>query len=128
MLSGARRSSAVIKRATSTERTPCGRVRYAPGTNRIVGLTVLGTRRILARDGHLADSLRSEKASAIDHKLPDQGQKTMLRRLADGREYHIVKRFHEPKPLQQRLVELGWSTQVQTTPEFFVYGHTTPAV
>jgi hypothetical protein len=29
-------------------------VRYAPGTNRIVGLTVLGARHILERDGHLA--------------------------------------------------------------------------
>lgn len=37
------------------EETPEGHVvRYAPGSNRIVGLTVLGARRILARDGHLA--------------------------------------------------------------------------
>jgi len=35
--------------------TPEGHVvRYAPGTNRIVGLTVLRARRILERDGHLA--------------------------------------------------------------------------
>ncbi len=73
------------------------------------------------------DSLRSEKASAIDHKLPDWDDETMLRRLADGREYHIVKRFHEPKPLQRRLAELGWSAQVQATSEFFIYGHATPA-
>lgn len=37
------------------EETPEGHVvRYAPGTSRIVGLTVLGARRILAQDGHLA--------------------------------------------------------------------------
>jgi uncharacterized protein YuzE len=29
-------------------------VRYAPGTSRIVGLTVMGPRHILERDGHLA--------------------------------------------------------------------------
>jgi uncharacterized protein YuzE len=29
-------------------------VRYAPGTNRVVGLTLLGARRALAHDGHLA--------------------------------------------------------------------------
>lgn len=29
-------------------------VRYAPGTSRIVGLTVFGARRLLERDGHLA--------------------------------------------------------------------------
>lgn len=37
------------------EETPEGHVvRYAPGTSRIVGLTVLGARRMLERDGHLA--------------------------------------------------------------------------
>ncbi len=36
------------------EETPEGHViRYAPGTNRIVGLTVMGPRHILERDGHL---------------------------------------------------------------------------
>jgi uncharacterized protein YuzE len=36
------------------EETPEGHViRYAPGTNQLVGLTVLGARRILQRDGHL---------------------------------------------------------------------------
>ena len=74
------------------------------------------------------DSLLSEKASAIDHKLPDQAEETMLRRLADGREYRIVKRFHEPQPLQQRLVDLGWNAKVQTTREFFIYGQATPGV
>jgi ubiquinone/menaquinone biosynthesis C-methylase UbiE len=74
------------------------------------------------------DSLRSEQASAVDHKLPDQGEETMLRRLADGREYRIVKRFHELHALQQRLAELGWSAHVQRTPEFFIYGQATPGV
>lgn len=37
------------------EETPEGHVvRYAPGTSRVVGLTVLGARRILERDGHLS--------------------------------------------------------------------------
>ena len=36
------------------EETPEGHViRYAPGTNRIVGLTVMSSRSILERDGHL---------------------------------------------------------------------------
>lgn len=36
------------------EETPEGHViRYALGTNRIVGLTVMGPRHILGRDGHL---------------------------------------------------------------------------
>jgi uncharacterized protein YuzE len=37
------------------EGTPEGHViRYSPGTSRIVGLTVMGPRNILERDGHLA--------------------------------------------------------------------------
>lgn len=36
------------------EETPEGHViRYAPGTSRIIGLTVMSPRRILDRDGHL---------------------------------------------------------------------------
>lgn len=81
-------------------------------------------RRAVGPEGRVffIDSLRSEQASAVDHKLPDQGEETMLRRLADGREYRIVKRFHEPQSLEQRLAELGWSAEVQTTSEFFIYG------
>ncbi len=85
-------------------------------------------RRAVGSGGRVffVDSLRSQQASAIDHKLPDLGEETMLRRLADGREYRIVKRFHEPQPLQQRLADLRWNTLVQTTSEFFIYGQATP--
>jgi hypothetical protein len=50
------------------EETPEGRVlRYAPGTWRIVGLTLLGARRILDRDGELLVTVsESVKASAED--------------------------------------------------------------
>jgi len=87
-------------------------------------------RRAVGSEGRVffIDSLRAEKASAIDHTLPDQDEETMLRRLADGREYQIVKRFHEPEPLQQRLAELDWNAQVKTTSEFFIYGQATPGV
>ncbi|HEV7163261.1 MAG TPA: class I SAM-dependent methyltransferase [Solirubrobacteraceae bacterium] len=72
------------------------------------------------------DSLRSDQASAVDHKLSDPDDETMLRRLADGREYRIVKRFHEPEELQRRLAGLGWNAEVRTTSEFFIYGQATP--
>jgi demethylmenaquinone methyltransferase/2-methoxy-6-polyprenyl-1,4-benzoquinol methylase len=87
-------------------------------------------RRAVGPEGRVffIDSLRSDKASAVDHKLPDQAEETMLRRLEDGREYQIVKRFHEPEPLQQRLAELDWNAQVKTTSEFFIYGQATPGV
>ncbi len=84
--------------------------------------------RALAPGGRVffLDSARSDFASAADHKLPDPGEQVMLRRLADGREYRIVKHWFEPARLQRRLAELGWSAQVQMTSEFFIYGQATP--
>jgi SAM-dependent methyltransferase len=85
-------------------------------------------RRSLAPDGrvYLIDSARSHRASARDHTLQDPDEEMMLRRLADGREYHIVKHWFEADALRLQLAELGWNAHVQTTPEFFIYGHATP--
>ncbi len=71
------------------------------------------------------DSLPSELSSAVDHRMPDRGEETMTRRLADGREFRIVKRFYQPHVLSQRLAAQGWDAQVQATPEFFIYGQAT---
>jgi hypothetical protein len=86
-------------------------------------------RRALRPEGRVffVDSLPSDLASAVDHRLPDRGDETMTRRLADGREFRIVKRFYEPHVLHQRLAELGWEAQVQATPEFFIYAQATRA-
>jgi ubiquinone/menaquinone biosynthesis C-methylase UbiE len=83
--------------------------------------------RALAPGGRafFIDSSRHDRASAVDHKLPGEREQTMLRRLADGREFQIVKRFYEPTDLRQRLADLGWDATVQTTSEFFIYGHAT---
>jgi SAM-dependent methyltransferase len=85
--------------------------------------------RALGPDGRIffVDSLPSNLASAVDHRLPDHGEETMTRRLADGREFRIVKRFYDPQALHQRLANLGWNAQVQATPEFFIHGQATRA-
>jgi SAM-dependent methyltransferase len=85
-------------------------------------------KRALAPDGRVffIDNMRSKLASAVDHKLPDPGEQVARRRLADGREFYIVKRFYEPRALQRRLADLGWSAQIQTSPEFFIYGRAIP--
>jgi SAM-dependent methyltransferase len=85
-------------------------------------------KRAVAPDGRVffVDSLRSDLASAVDHQLPAPDEQIMLRRLADGREYRIVKSFHEPAALQLRLAGLGWSATVEQTPEFFLYGNARP--
>jgi demethylmenaquinone methyltransferase/2-methoxy-6-polyprenyl-1,4-benzoquinol methylase len=81
-------------------------------------------RRALEPGGRVffVDSLRSEMASAADHTWPGEGEETMLRRLADGREYLMVKRFDEPAELERRLGEMGFRASVRTTGEFFIYG------
>ncbi|MFZ1927002.1 MAG: class I SAM-dependent methyltransferase [Solirubrobacteraceae bacterium] len=81
-------------------------------------------RRALTPNGRVffVDSSRHDLASAVDHKLSAPEDPTMLRRLADGREYRIVKRFYDPGRLQARLAALGWDVEVEGTREFFIYG------
>jgi ubiquinone/menaquinone biosynthesis C-methylase UbiE len=80
--------------------------------------------RALGPNGRVffVDSARHDQASAVDHVLSEPEDPTMIRRLADGSEYRIVKHFYEPESLQCRLAELGWSVEVRSTPTFFIYG------
>jgi SAM-dependent methyltransferase len=73
------------------------------------------------------DSARSESSTASDHRLPAPDEETMQRRLDDGREFRIVKRFYEPTQLEHRLQQLGFAVQVGRTGEFFLYGAGAPA-
>ncbi len=68
------------------------------------------------------DSARTERSTAADHRLPEGDEETMTRRLDDGREFRIVKRFYDPEALRSRLAGLGWESSIATTGEFFVYG------
>jgi SAM-dependent methyltransferase len=84
-------------------------------------------RRALVPDGRVffVDSAGGDLSSGVDRKLPEAGE-TMVRRLEDGREYRIVKRFYEPQALQDRLADLGWDVQVASTTEYFIYGQGSP--
>lgn len=68
------------------------------------------------------DSARTDRSTAADHQLPVDDEATMTRRLDDGREFQIVKRFYDPRALEQQLASLGWTFQVAETGEFFLYG------
>jgi SAM-dependent methyltransferase len=68
------------------------------------------------------DSARTDRSTAADHQLPGADEATMTRRLDDGREFQIVKRFYDPRPLQPDLAALGFDVQVATTGEFFIHG------
>ena len=54
----------------------------------------------------------SRRASADDHALQRPDEEMMLRRLADGREYQIVKQWFQADALQRQLVQLGWVGRV----------------
>ena len=71
------------------------------------------------------DSARTERSTAADHRLPAADEQTMTRRLDDGREFQIVKRFFDPRQLSAELAELGWESRVDTTGEFFIHGTAT---
>ena len=85
-------------------------------------------RRCLHPGGRVffVDNLPSDLSAAVDDRLPHREKETMTRRLADGREFRIIKRFYEPHGLGQRLAELGWDAHVQATAEFFIYGQAIP--
>ena len=67
------------------------------------------------------DNLRS-RSNAIDHPLTPEGATEQERILNDGRRFRIVKIFYEPEELRTRLTNLGWSTSVKATAEFFIHG------
>jgi ubiquinone/menaquinone biosynthesis C-methylase UbiE len=67
------------------------------------------------------DSLPDPESGAADHPRPEGD--AALRRLADGREFRIVKVFYSPDELTHALVESGFNdARVETTGRFFVLG------
>ena len=73
----------------------------------------------------LIDSARAERSKARDHTMPDEGSDTEQRRLDDGREFQIIKRYYEPQALDERLARLGWECDARSTGEFFIYATAT---
>ena len=55
-------------------------------------------------------------------RVPSTEENTALRRLRDGREYEIVKVYHDPDELEGQLRERGWRGEVRATDHFFLYG------
>jgi 2-polyprenyl-3-methyl-5-hydroxy-6-metoxy-1,4-benzoquinol methylase len=70
------------------------------------------------------DSLLEQSSTALDHGPLDQSG-VVRRRLNDGREFEIVKVFHDPAVLEQRLLERGWKGSVRSTGTFFLHGSVT---
>jgi SAM-dependent methyltransferase len=70
------------------------------------------------------DSLRDAQSGAADHPAP--GDDASRRRVADGREFQIVKVYYEPAELRAALLRAGFaSADVTTTGRFFLLGSAT---
>ncbi len=74
--------------------------------------------------GHVffVDGRREPSSTAADHRLPAIDEQVMVRRLNDGREYHIVKNFFEPAALAERCAAAGLQVRVCETATYFMYG------
>jgi len=80
-------------------------------------------RRWLKPGGRFAfiDSLPDQASGAADHPIPTDDRAT--RRLADGREFSIVKVYHTPDELRSALIGAGFAVvDVTTSGRFFVLG------
>ena len=89
---------------------------------RLADFLALG-RRWLRPGGRIAfiDSLADPASGAADH--PEPGDDRAIRRLADGREFTIVKVFYAPDELAAALEAAGFAeAEISTTGRFFVLG------
>jgi demethylmenaquinone methyltransferase/2-methoxy-6-polyprenyl-1,4-benzoquinol methylase len=83
-------------------------------------------RRWLKPGGTFAfiDSLPDPQSSAADHPVP--ADDASIRRLADGREFTIVKVYYTPDELERALRAAGFvDATVTTTGRFFLTGVST---
>lgn len=67
----------------------------------------------------LLDSARNELSTANDHRLPSDDAQTMTRRLADGREFTIVKRFRTDEEVVSACARHGIRVTVRQTSNYF---------
>ena len=70
----------------------------------------------------IVDSAHDPTSTAANHPTPDRRAGIVVRRLDDGREFRIVKVFHEPAALAADLRALGFAAAITQTPRYFVYG------
>jgi demethylmenaquinone methyltransferase/2-methoxy-6-polyprenyl-1,4-benzoquinol methylase len=68
------------------------------------------------------DGLAEPTSTAADHVLPAAGEEIMTRRLDDGREYHIVKRFRPSSELESACRAAHLDVVVHETARYFQYG------
>jgi trans-aconitate methyltransferase len=74
---------------------------------------------------YVIDSGWDTTSSATNHARPERERGIAVRKLNDGREYRVVKVFHDPTELARRLAALGLASRVVHTPRYFIHGAVT---
>lgn len=69
----------------------------------------------------MLDGRREERSSSPDQPPPGPDTEVMTRRLNDGREFTIVKRYDEPDGLRDALARHGIQASVRVTDTHFIY-------
>lgn len=71
------------------------------------------------------DSRLARASRAKDHEAPEIDTGISHRKLGNGREYEIVKVFHDPDALTAQFANAGLKATVKTTTNYFLYGTAT---
>ena len=85
-------------------------------------------RQALAPGGHayVIDSAIDPTSTARDHSKPDAKSGIVTRKLNDGRQFRVVKLFHEPPTLNRRLAAIGFESAIVRAPRYFIHGKASP--
>jgi ubiquinone/menaquinone biosynthesis C-methylase UbiE len=70
----------------------------------------------------LLDSRNESTSMAKNHDRPTVESGVRTRKLNDGREFRVVKLFHDPDALAERFRRHGFESELRTTPNYFLYG------
>lgn len=68
------------------------------------------------------DGLVEPTSTAADHILPGKNDQIMTRKLNDGRNYRIVKKYYASDALESACQAAGLAVKIHTTGTYFYYG------
>ena len=71
---------------------------------------------------YFVDSRLARASRAKDHEAPEIDTGISNRRLNDGREFQIIKIFHEPEKLTAQMLNAGLRANIKITDNYFLYG------
>jgi len=75
---------------------------------------------------YVIDSALDATSTARDHPAPDAEAGIVTRKLNDGRQFRIVKLFHDPRLLNRKLAANGFHAAIERTPRYFIHGPVVP--